>query len=512
METFEDLGLLPELVDALAAEGLEEPTPVQRDAIPVLRKGNNLVIDASPGSGLLVAWATPLLMRIDPEATGPGIVVLCHSDDVAGQQAEVVGRLAAALGHRVAALGSPWVHPARADVLFGTPKALLAARADGDIALDGVQAVVIDQAQLIEAAGGFDTIERVMDYLPAEAQRVLSAQPASAAVRDLVQRAFKRTVTIPAPEADAPPKRGGVRFRIGPDPRETTALSVVDDVLAEGARHVLLFCGTEDRAADAGDYLTLHGYVAGAPGDTDVPVWLAVDALEARSAVGDTAGVVVVSADCPSDPDALDRRHAIGDEGGVVVLLPREVAHLRALSKRTGYTVTPFPPKPAEHSSIAALRSRLSKALEGDDHAPYLLVIEPLLADHDPSEVAAAALWLLDSAQPASAGADQPVVAAPGAATPTPSWAKLFVSVGDRDGLEKGDLLGAITGESGVGGDAVGRIDIKESHSLVEVHDTVARQVIRAINGTTIRGRAVRADFDRPRKSGPTRRPGPRRG
>jgi ATP-dependent RNA helicase DeaD len=81
--------------------------------------------------------------------------------------------------------------------------------------------------------------------------------------------------------------------------------------------------------------------------------------------------------------------------------------------------------------------------------------------------------------------------------------------VGERDGLRPGDLLGAITGEAGVEGNAVGKIEIRESHSVVEVHDAVARKVIKALNGTTIKGRAVRADFDRPRRSGP-RAPRPR--
>ena len=69
-------------------------------------------------------------------------------------------------------------------------------------------------------------------------------------------------------------------------------------------------------------------------------------------------------------------------------------------------------------------------------------------------------------------------------------------------------LTGAITGERGIRGDAVGKIEIRESHCLVEVHDAVARKVIQAINGTTIRGRAVRADFDRPRKAAPPARKG----
>jgi ATP-dependent RNA helicase DeaD len=72
-----------------------------------------------------------------------------------------------------------------------------------------------------------------------------------------------------------------------------------------------------------------------------------------------------------------------------------------------------------------------------------------------------------------------------------------------------------------VDGRQVGKIDIRESHSVVEVHDAVARRVIKALNGTTLKGRAVRADFDRPRKggtggrsprgSGPSRSPRPPR-
>jgi ATP-dependent RNA helicase DeaD len=79
--------------------------------------------------------------------------------------------------------------------------------------------------------------------------------------------------------------------------------------------------------------------------------------------------------------------------------------------------------------------------------------------------------------------------------------------VGERDGLKPGDLVGAITGEAGVDGHQVGKIDIRESHTVVEVHDAVARRVIKALNGTTIKGRAVRADFDRPRRDKPPRAP-----
>jgi ATP-dependent RNA helicase DeaD len=258
-----------------------------------------------------------------------------------------------------------------------------------------------------------------------------------------------------------------------------------------------------------GDYLTLHGYLAGAPGDPDVPVWLGVDALEARAAAKGAEGVLVVSCDVPADSDTLDRRHAIAPDG-VVLLLAREVAHLKSLGKRTGYETVPFPPPPAgTPSSVAKLRSMLESALETEDTAPYLSVLEPLFERYDPAEVAAAAVGLLRGRR-TSVGPTVPEAAASPAQDPgaTPAWAKLFIGVGERDGLRPGDLLGAITGEAGVDGRSVGKIDIHESHTVVEVHDVVARKVIKALNGTTIKGRAVRADFDRPRRGGsPARRP-----
>lgn len=498
MSSFEDLGIAPELAEALAAEGIETPTPLQESAIPLLRKGNNLVLEAGPGSGLLVAWSVGLLDRIGAAGQGPRMVAVCASADIADRLAMSVARLAAATGHGVAALGASWALPGRADVLFAGAADLVEALRAGAVSVQGAEAIVVDQANLIESLSGLDPVERILDYAPDGAQRVLSALPMTPGVSSLVDRLFKRTMTVPGPVTDVP-KRGSVRFRIAPEPREDATLSVVDELFADGARHALVYCRNADRAADVGDYLTLHGFTAGAPGDGSVPVWLGIDALEGRAAAKAGEGVVVVSCDAPFDPDTLDRRHSVG-EGGVVIVLPREVAHLRALGKRTGYETVPFPPPATPSTSVTRLRAMLETAIEERDTGPYMLALEPLFEKYDPAEVAAAAAALLrdrgsvDGAEPAT-----PVTGAARAAG-VPSWSKLFVSVGERDGLRAGDLLGAITGEADVAGDAVGKIDIHESHTVVEVHEPVARKVIQALNGTTIKGRSVRVDFDRPRR------------
>lgn len=501
MDSFEELGIAPELVEALAAEGIEVPTPLQETAIPIIRKGNNLVLEAGPGSGLLVAWAAGLFDRVEGAGESPRILVACSSREVAGRLAESLARMGAPAAVTVASLGGPWALPERSDVLVGSVPDLVDALSGGRVSADAVEAVVIDQAQLVEDFLGLGGIERILDYAPREAQRVLSALPMSRGVTGLVDRLFKRTMTIPEAITDVP-KRGDVRFRIAPEPREAATLGVVSELLSNGARHALVYCRSADRAADVGDYLTLHGFVAGAPGDTAVPVWLGIDALEARGRAKDAEGLVVVSCDAPTDPDTLDRRHSIGEEN-VVVVLPRELAHLKDLGKRTGYDTIPFPPPTERSTAVTRLRDSIERAMVEYDTTPYLLALEPLFEKHDPAEVAAAAVAMMRSNKSVHEEGSVPARPSSGAAAAAgvPSWSKLFISVGERDGLKVGDVLGAVTGEAGVPGDAVGKIDIHESHSLVEVHDTVARTVIQAINGTTMKGRSVRVDFDRPRRT-----------
>ena len=106
-----------------------------------------------------------------------------------------------------------------------------------------------------------------------------------------------------------------------------------------------------------------------------------------------------------------------------------------------------------------------------------------------------------------------PKTAAPPQPRPGQAWVKLFISLGERDQVGPKDLVGAITGEAGIDGSQIGKIEVKEMLSLVEVEEPVAEKVIRALNGTTIRGRSVRVDFDRARRGPvrPARGPGRRK-
>lgn len=508
MGTFDDLDLAPELVEALASEGIEAPSALQSQLIPVLLRGNSVLATAGPGSGIVVAYGAPLLSRLDADGDGPLALILVPSADRMEGVADSLARLASLTGHRVAALDGLYVLPDRAHILVAIPEAARTRVAAGQLSLERLEALVVDGAGAMAAGDGLETVEALLEGVSADVQRLVVAQPVTEAVESFAEAHLRRAVRVP-PGGDrdtGSPNRGSLVVMEVSQPREEAALRAVSHLLLE-ARHVVVFVRSEDAAADLGDFLTLRGYAAGRPGASELPVWLAVDALETRKILDEHEGedLVVVSVDVPGDLDVLDRRHGGGREG-VILCLPRELAHVEAMAADAGYGLVraELPAPDGTPGPLDDLFQELDGALEELDVAAYRALLEPLFDEHGPSAVAAAAVALLRK-RPVQAP-PSPSAGAPPLGQP-PAFVRLFMSVGTKDGVRPGDIVGAITGEARVESNQIGKIDLRETFSLVEVDRTVAGAVIQALNGTSIRGRATRVDYHREdRGSRPARR------
>ncbi|TVP78181.1 MAG: DEAD/DEAH box helicase, partial [Gemmatimonadales bacterium] len=288
MDTFEDLGLNPELVESLASEGLEEPTELQADLLPVLLRENSLLVRGGPGSGVPSACAAGLLQRTQ---AGPGAplqgLVLVPVESEAVEFARSMARLALGTGHRVAALGGPFALPELAQVLVGTPDDILAEAESGRISLDSVHMVCALSADALaappETGERLEAVRALLARREDPVQWVMASEPVSPAVRAFADAHLKRAVHIPSDAArevppESPVRRGRLALQVV-DTEVGTALAAHVSRLLDGedVDHVLLFARTEDRAADLGDLLALHGLVRGAPGETDRPLWLGVD-------------------------------------------------------------------------------------------------------------------------------------------------------------------------------------------------------------------------------------------
>lgn len=522
--TFEELGVAPELVTSAQSLGWAAPSRLQRNAVPVIRRGNNAVLHAGAGAGVAGAYGLGVLDRLHSVAGAgaPRALVLTSSAHGASAIAASLARLTDGLDVSVRARAPGW--PDRpADVLVASVPAAMDGVRDSSLKLESLVTVIVHGAELVASAGDWEALETLLEAVPAEAQRILATSRFGEPVDGLIERHVRKAMTIPPRPADdaeaaAAPIEAPVGYMVVPERDKTAA--VVALLSDPTATEVAVVCRDQARADVMSRELGARGVAVGGEPDEGHPKVLVLARTEADQR---TTRATVVSCDVPMDADELGELHG---RGGTVLATPRELSHLRLMAGRAGATLEAIRlPTPPTVDAAQRIRARLAETLETRDLGADLALLEPLLEEHSAIELAAAALHLARTgagttardAAPGEPAAQRPAgdrTTAPAAPPPTTSWVRLFISAGSRDGLGPGDLVGAITGESGLKGEQVGKIEVRESHSTVEVPGDAAEAVIQALNGRSLRGRSLRVDYDRKERTQrrPAGRGGPRAG
>jgi DbpA-like RNA binding protein len=184
--------------------------------------------------------------------------------------------------------------------------------------------------------------------------------------------------------------------------------------------------------------------------------------------------------------DELRALAAVGQP--TILALASQLPYLRSIA-----TLTPLAlPSPADRAQDrnAQLRAQISARLRQGDVDAEMGVLAPLFEEHAPAMVAAALLAI--SRQPAAVG--EPAIPS---ASPQDSWTRLFVSVGRKDRASAKDLVGALIKEAGLQKGQIGKIDVRDTFSLVDVAAQVTDQAVQRLMGVSIRGRRVSARRDR---------------
>lgn len=496
MTGFAELGLSEAICAAARTAGYETPTPLQTAAIPVLRRGGNVVLHASSGAGVTAAFGLPLLDRLAEggvEANGPRALVLTPTVERAEAVAEGVAVLAGATGIRVRAAGAGW--KLGGDVIVMTPAQALRTVQDSALKLDAVQTLVVTDASELYTLGYGETLETLIPLVPRTAQRVVTSAELTADVEKLVEAHARRALTVPARPADPEPVRarepvGQIGYLVVQEGAKPALLARLFENVEEQR---LVFARTAARAEQVAASLSRRGIGAADGGGVRV---LPFDSATVPHAER------VVSYDVPFSAEQLHASHA---NGGTVLVTPLELPHLHRIAAEVPFTLKHRRARGSERDALDVFRGIIRSALETEDLDAQLLVLEPLLEERSADEIAAALSALLRRRSAAVSGPAEPAAAAPRPGAPA-TFTRLFVSIGTRDNIRPGDLVGAITGEAGIKGDQVGRVDIRDTFSVVEVAAPVADRVIRALNGTTMRGRSLRVDYDRKSGGGEDRR------
>ena len=428
---FAGLGLDPRLVDALAGLGYEEPTPIQREAIPPLLAGRDVLAQAATGTGKTAAFALPLLHLVDttaPARTRTRALILTPTRELAMQVAEAVHRYGKAMG--IIALpiygGSAMDTQIRAlrrgvDVVVATPGRALDHIRRGTLQLDAVKIVVLDEADEMLDMGFAEDLEAILAATPAVRQTALFSATVAPRIAQIARKHMRDAITVRIDkakvEAGQTAKVRQVAY-IVPRAHKMAALGRVLDI--EQPHSAIIFCRTRTEVDELTETMNargyrceaLHGGLSQDQRDRVMKKFRAnkTDLLVATDVAARGLDIQhvshVVNYDVPTSTEAyvhrVGRTGRAGREGVAISLAePREHRMLRNIELATKSKI-----EIATVPTVADLRTRrleLTKAslregiLAGDLDA-FRSIVEALADEFDVMDVAAAAVKQLELA------------------------------------------------------------------------------------------------------------------
>ena len=518
---FDGFGFSQALLNTLTEKGYQEPSPIQKAAFPELMLGRDLVGQAQTGTGKTAAFALPLLERLQTGQKTPQALVLAPTRELAMQVADAFKAYAAGHPHlNVLAVygGSDFRSQISAlrrgvDVVVGTPGRVMDHMRQGTLDTSGLCSLVLDEADEMLRMGFIDDVEWILEQLPEQRQVILFSATMPPEIRRLSKRYLKDPAEVTIRTKDQEGKRIRQRSITVPMSHKLEALQRVLD--ACGGEGVIIFARTKAITLTVAETLEASGHqVAVLNGDVpqsqrertverlrsgSVDILVATD-VAARGLDVERIGLVI-NYDMPFDSEAYV--HRIGRTGragrtgeAVLFVTPRERRFIRNMERATGQPIEAMevPGNTAiNQGRLDRLRRRLSDAAQSDRKDPdETALLQELMQrvatelELTPDQLAMAALqlaigpeallrkgdddWIQNSRRlererdrDRRDRRDRP------ARPPEESMQRYRVEVGHRDRVKPGNLVGAIAGETGLQGRMIGRIQIFDNHSLVDL-------------------------------------------
>jgi ATP-dependent RNA helicase DeaD len=427
---FSGLGLDESLLSQLAALGYEEPTPIQREAIPPLVEGKDVLGQAATGTGKTAAFALPILSRIGKcgvRRSGPAALVLVPTRELAMQVSEAVHRYGKTKGATVLPIygGQSIGQQLRAldrgvDIVVATPGRALDHIERGTLDLSHVKILVLDEADEMLDMGFAEDLDAILETVPAERQTALFSATMPPRIAEIARKHLNEPVKIhiakeKLKEGEVPKVRQ-MAF-IVPRPHKVNALTRVLDM--EDATSTIVFCRTRVEVDQVSEAMTAHGYRAEAihggisqdqrdrvmkrfrGGKSDLLI--ATDVAARGLDISHVSHVI--NFDMPNEPEAyvhrIGRTGRMGREGVAILFIePREHRQLRNIEfvTKQRIEIAKIPTAGDIHARrLARTGDSLREAVAAGDLDHFRVVVESLANEFDPLDIAAAAVKMLHS-------------------------------------------------------------------------------------------------------------------
>ncbi|MCB9779263.1 MAG: DEAD/DEAH box helicase [Alphaproteobacteria bacterium] len=490
--TFADLGLHPTLVEAVAALGYDEPTPIQAQAIPILVDGRDLLGLAATGTGKTAAFALPLLHALQTGSRDgrPRALVLVPTRELARQVARALKGYAREQDVQVLEVygGASMRHQLRmldkgVDVVVATPGRALDHLQRGSLDLSALTQVVLDEADEMLDMGFQEDLEAILGATPDGRQTALFSATFPDRLRGLAKRHQTGPARVEIPRTQEA-ERPRITERVHVVRRAHKAAALARVLAVEAPTAALIFCRTRvdvDRLAEELDEAgtrveALHGGLS--QGERDRVMKRLREGIADLVVATDVAArgldvdhlSHVINYDVPDSPEPYV--HRIGRTGragrqGVAIMLaePRDRNKVRNI-ERTIKRRIPVADLPGVDDLQAARLGRLADRIaegvgrmvdEEDDAAdaamaPYRSLAEDLLDEGEAVDLLAAALHALAEATGEAVGNEQEI---PDGRRPPP-WHKEHDGGRNQGGGRPGDTRGGDARGGGKPGDSRG--------------------------------------------------------
>ncbi len=576
---FTDLGLPETLLQALRTVGYESPSPIQAATIPPLLAGRDMIGQAQTGTGKTAAFALPALALLDAAASKPQVLVLAPTRELAIQVAEAFQKYATHIPgfHVLPIYGGQSYQPQLSalkrgvHVVVGTPGRVIDHLERGSLDLSALRMLVLDEADEMLRMGFIDDVEAVLKKTPETRQVALFSATMPAQIKRIAQTYLKDPVEIAIKSLTSTAENIRQRFWMVSGINKLDALTRIME--AEPFEAMIVFARTKLGTDELAEKLAARGFSAAAiNGDVDqkmrertiqrlkdgqIDILVATD-VAARGLDVDRISHVL-NYDIPYDTESyvhrIGRTGRAGRKGEAILFVaPRERGMLGAIERATRQKIEQMnlPSVDAVNERrVAKFLDKIEGALGSADLSVFRDLVERYEREKNvPAvEIAAALAQLVQGktplllAKPAAPErafevreprerserperGERPVrERAPREHAPREHGApevgmKTYrIEVGYQHGVQPGNIVGAIANEADLEARFIGRIDIRDDFTLVDLPDGMPADLLAHMQTVRVASRPLRmrpaesADIDAPkakRSFGPPRgdRPG----
>jgi len=552
--TFRELGLSTELLLALQELGYETPSPIQAKSIPPLLEGHDLLGQAQTGTGKTAAFALPLLARIDLSLARPQLLVLAPTRELAIQVAEAFQSYARHLkGFHVLPIygGQSYEIQLRqlrrgVHVVVGTPGRVMDHIRRKTLQLDGLQALVLDEADEMLRMGFIDDVEWILEHTPQDRQIALFSATMPPVIRKVADKYLNDPIVVKIESKTTTASTIRQRYWQVSGLHKLDALTRVLEI--EPFDAVLIFVRTKNETVELAEKLSARGHAAESlNGDIQQSVREKIvdrlkkgklDILIATDVVARGLDVErishVINYDIPTDPESyvhrIGRTGRAGRSGEAILFVSnREQRLLKAIERTTRQKIEPMQmPSTSDinEQRVARFKQRITDTIASEDLEFFAQLVTEYQHEQelDPLQMAAALARMAQGEEPLllperesrppresrderrerpernrKERAPRPERSKePPSPLPKPlkdhpevDMVRYRLDVGYDDEVKPGNIVGAIANEADIESEYIGHIEIYDDFSTVDLPDGMPRETFQDLKKVWVSGKRL---------------------